>query len=140
MSFDSDISIFSSDKKSKINNGFNGIVRDLKWDIVLSKFDIINPKFSLLREGRSGDYTKIWLVTFTRKNIVSWEVVEYIQIETNYNLDKSKSIAQKYDLSKENPDPANITVFAPLQPSSSSETVVYPQGVTVPNQGGFETK
>ena len=88
------------------------------------------------------DRTRFAQVNVSRESIFNFEWTAD-KTYTGYiykPFSEAVDIAQKYDLSKENPDPQNITVFAPLKPSSSSETVVYPQGVTVPNQGGVETK
>jgi hypothetical protein len=109
--FNSTNSIFSSDRDSKIIDGFNGIVRDLKWKTTLTKFDIFKPKYSLLRQGSSGSYTQVWIITLNRNGLVDWKITEFSSVEVNFNLDKSIEIAKKYDLSVENPDPENITVY-----------------------------
>ena len=136
--------LFTNDK-TKFKGGFSGFIKGnyyVKHTVVMSHFDINNPIFTLIVDNKDDVSTDLFVFQFSRYSFTTMKIDSYIQASIKYtaDFDKTVSIAQKYDLSKENPDPQNITVFTPLQPSSSSETVVYPQGVTVPYQGGVETK
>ena len=116
--------------------------------VLITKYDVNHPQVSLVylryddRQNGGIISSRVEHYSLNRQGFLDWsDVTHLLSVDVdNKPFSEAVAIAQKYDLSKENPDPANITVFAPLKPSSSSETVVYPQGVTLPNQGGSENK
>lgn len=115
--FDSEKSLFSSTRDTKIIGGFNGMMRELKWKIVQSKFDLMKPVYTLIREGTGGKYSSIWIIKLQRDGINSFKVDSYRNGDINNKpFSEAISIAQKYDLSTTNPDPDNITVYPPKTP------------------------
>jgi hypothetical protein len=123
----------SGNGNTKIVGGWNGYFKDNQnAEIVISSFNVIHPVYSLVYTFTEKS-TYIQIISLTRKNVFDFKVDDYIIVEVKKPFKEAVSLAQKYDLSKENPDPENITVFPPLKPSSSPETVVYPQGVTMPD-------
>ena len=135
--------IFSGFNKP-IPDGYSYISSKKNHNLILSKLDIFKPIYTLVysyADESVNNRFNVEIIQYERINVINWKITSRLSgTIKNKSFQEAVSIAQKYNLSKENPDPANITVFAPLQTSSSSETIVYPQGVTVPNQGGAETK
>ncbi len=129
----------SSDSNSKIKGGWSTYSENgIRSEIVFTTFDMINPKYCLIYSNNQ-EYSYIELITLKRTSLFSFEVESYTPFEVKKPFSEAVSIAQKYDLSKENPDPANITVFATLQPSSGRQ-YVGSEGVTIPSQGSSESK
>ena len=105
----------------------------------MTKFDPINPTYSLVYKY-SGDKSttesakSVRVFHLKRSGILNFTVSDQIRVDIfRKSFSEAVALAQKYDLSKENPDPQNITVFAPLQPSSNTQPIVYPE-VTIPIQ------
>jgi len=109
--FNSEKSFFSQDKNSRIDGGFNAVVRDQNYSIVQTKFDFFKPQYAFIRESKVSDFSKVWLIQLERKNIIDWKISSFTLIQTKLDLNKTREIVQKYDLSTNNPDPQNITVF-----------------------------
>ncbi len=127
-----------------IPDGYNYISSKKNHRLVLSKIDILKPIYTLVysyTDESVNDRFSIEIIQYERVSLINWKITGKLSGNIkNKPFSEAVALAQKYDLSKENPDPENITVFSPLQPSSSSETVVYPQGVTLPNQTSLENK
>lgn len=117
-------------------------------EIIITRFDINSPVVSLVylrydeRQNQGIISSRAEVYKFNRQGFLDWSnATHLVSVDIdNKPFKEAVTLAQKYDLSTENPDPENITVFTPLKPFSSSETVVYPQGVTIPDQGGVENK
>lgn len=90
---------------------------------VISKPDLFNPVISLVREDKCCDeYKKVTIDIYhlKRTGINSFELHSYSNNTIrNRSYQQALEIAKKYDLTKTNPDPANITVF----PAPSREEV-----------------
>lgn len=111
----------------------------LEYKIVTTKFDPINPTYSLVYKY-SGDKSttesakSVRVFHLKRSRILNFTVSNQIRADIFIkSFQEAVDIAQKYDLSKENPDPENITVFSPIQPSNNTQPIVYPE-VTIHNQ------
>ena len=107
--------------------------------LIITKFDLINPTYSLVYNYSKSslsnyDIYSVYVFHLKRTGILSYSVSDKINVTIkNKPFSEAVALAQKYDLSKENPDPQNITVFVPLQPSSNTQPIVYPE-VTIPIQ------
>lgn len=109
------------DSNSKLTNNGNPILggfdayekifRDYK--IVITSYNPINPIFSIVFNFDSdNNKSDIGIFKFIRTGDFNFEEAEYININvSNKSFQEAVALAQKYDLSKENPDPANITVY-----------------------------
>jgi len=106
----------SGSRSEKIVGGFEVYSENGdQVDIVLTKFDLFNPKYTQVYFS-SGKYIHFKIIQLKRTSLFTFEVVDYYYASTKMSFEEAKSIAQKYDLSKENPDPENIRVSPP--PSS----------------------
>jgi hypothetical protein len=115
--YNSETSFFSSDGESSIENGFQGFLNNYeRHEFVLTSFDIYEPSYSLVREY-SDTLKDITLIKLRRNGFFSWDVV-YSQTSNikNYTFPQVLDLAKTHDLSKQNPDPENITVFKPPTP------------------------
>jgi hypothetical protein len=129
----------SSDRRIKIKGGWNSFSENgVESNIVLTAFNILEPKYSLIYSNNK-EFSYIQVIKVVRTSFFDFQVYDYTIVEARKSFSEAVALAQKYDLSKENPDPASITVFAPLQPSSGRQ-YVGSEGVTIPSQGSAESK
>jgi len=112
--YNSDNSFFSIDGGSKLKDGFSFFKKYYKnYSIVLTNFDVINPKYSLVLESpNASDLSYIQLITLERKDIISWKVKDVKAVTLKKDYETSIAMASRYDLSTNNPDPENITIFS----------------------------
>jgi hypothetical protein len=102
--------------------GFDGYVRDLKYQVVISDNNLLSPKISLVRASfypteSTKDLYDIFTLSFKRTGFNSWEVKEYkYSTSTNLSFDKILNYAKSQDIYANNPDPTNIRNISPLTP------------------------
>jgi len=135
--------VFSGFNKP-VPDGYNYISNKKNHSLVLSKIDIFKPTYTLVysyADENVNDRFNIEVIQYERINIIDWKINSRLSgTIKNKPFQEAVSLAQKYDLSKENPDPENITVFPPLKPSSSLENTANPQGITIPDKSSLENK
>jgi|GEM_PF-3171208 hypothetical protein len=90
------------------------VVKDRSYGMVFTnsnEFIITKRKLTFLYNAKDG-FVSFAVYYFERNSIFTWQIKN---IEKGYfnntSYEKAVAIAQKYDLSKENPDPENITVY-----------------------------
>jgi len=106
--------VLSNNKKDKIKGGWEGFKnRCDKVEIVMTKYDIFNPRYTLMCSNISSALGVIIQdIQLERIGLFEFRVKNYVGILIeNTDLEKSIETVQKYDLSSTNPDPQNITVF-----------------------------
>jgi hypothetical protein len=102
--------------KRELKNGFEGNIDGeyyIEHEFVYTSRNPLKPVVNLvINNGEAGiDFETISL---ERSGLFGWSVSNYIRAKADdesYNFDEALEIAKTYDLSKENPDPENITVF-----------------------------
>jgi len=106
---------FSADYTSIKPEMFDNFVSNNQWEIVQTKFDFLKPTYSIII--KKDGWNDVYVFHLQRNDIFS---AKFNLINTAISVDISNkpfteaiSLAQKYDLSKENPDPQNIRVFEP---------------------------
>ena len=134
----------SSEIKTQIDKSVNNKIVEKYWTDPLSplqgRYTVIFNMYEINNQNRF----RFEQLEVSRKSILdfNWEIDKiYAGYILDKTFDQAVSLASKYDLSKENPDPANITVFEPLQPSTNpSSTPNTNPEVIVPNSQGVSTK
>lgn len=114
--------ILSPDEKYPLKAGFNGYVRDLKYEVVVSKEDIFKPVIALIRASfqdtdQVKDLYDINNLYLERTGISSWKVIDYrYSTSTKTSFDEIKTLASKYDITTNFPDKDkyNINNYPPL--------------------------
>ena len=85
-----------------------------KVEFVITKNNPINPTISVVKGEKTTARIFVDIYEMKRTGITSYDLIEqYGAIITNKTFPEAIAIAQKYDLSKENPDPENIRVQTP---------------------------
>jgi hypothetical protein len=102
--------------------GFDGYVRDLKYQVVISDNNLFNSKISLIRASfyptdSTKDLYDIFTLYFKRTGFNTWEVKEYkYSTSTNLSFEKIVNYVKSQDIYTNNPDKANIRNVPPLTP------------------------
>jgi hypothetical protein len=101
----------SGDGKSRVSGGWAGFTeRNEEVEIVVTNNHILQPTLSII-----ADET-VLIVNLDRDSVVDFDVIDYQLVTTNdLSFEQLVNLAQRYDLSKENPDPENITIFEPIE-------------------------
>lgn len=103
-------------------------IKNRGYKVVMSKFDLANPIYTIIFELGSPDdqsYKAYSSDVFElkRKNLFSFEIKEVRLVSTkNLTFDQIIEYAKKGDISKNNPDPKNITVYPPKTPEQIQST------------------
>jgi hypothetical protein len=82
----------------------------LSSEIVMSKFDLFHPIYAFVYT-LSEKSTYVQVIHLDRTGVLNFDIKDYVLVEVKKPFQEAVTLAQKYDLSKENPDPANITVY-----------------------------
>ena len=103
-------------KISDYKNGdnFNTIYADFysRYEFVTTKFDIVKPLISVVKEDKATKFSSIDMYSLNRIGLNNFELLEIRTSSLkNKTFQEAVEIARKYDLTKENPDPANIVVY-----------------------------
>lgn len=105
--------------------------RKEELEIVVTRFDLFNPRFSIIIPLHMNthwvivdDFERVGINQFKAKNIDIFTTgFEAISAEiNNKSLDEVKQIVSEYDLSEVNPDPDNILSNA--KPVQTKETIL----------------
>jgi hypothetical protein len=107
----------SGDRVSIIQGGWEGFLDNgNRNELVLTKFDLINPEYTQIY-SISENIIRFKVINLRRFGIYNFNIESYIFVSLdNKTFDEAVEIARNYDLTKENPDPENITVFEPPSP------------------------
>jgi hypothetical protein len=108
----------SGDKKNPITGGWDGYVTETgSKEIVMSRFDVSNPVYTLVTKfSNESPSVSFQVIQLSRTNLVDFEILDYtIASHPDKPFQEAVEIARKYDLTKENPDPENITIFEPIE-------------------------
>jgi hypothetical protein len=103
----------------KITNYQNGdtfysVYKDFysKYDFVTTEYNPFNPIITAIKENISSKDLSIDIYKMQRINLMDFDLYEQRGATIkNKSFEEAVEIAKKYDLSKENPDPTNITVY-----------------------------
>ena len=112
----------SGDRASKIKGGWQGYIDEgSEITNVLTKFDLFNPVYTNVYKVKGSNTTRFKIINLTRKDFFNFEVSDYTfaSTEKQITFDEALALAKQYDLSKYNPDPANIII----NPAPSREQV-----------------
>jgi hypothetical protein len=112
---------FAADNQTIDPNRFQSFITDLNgdevpWKITVSDFNLANPKFTLVIDFDT--FANVYVLEFRRGSIFEqrWEYVDHTSATARQlDFEDVIKIARKYDLTKENPDPENITIFEPIE-------------------------
>jgi hypothetical protein len=102
--------------------GFDGYVRDLQYQVVISDGNLLSPKISLVRASfyptdSTKDLYDIFTLSFKRTGFNTWEVKDYkYSTSANLTFDKILHYAKTQDIYTNNPDSANIRNIPYLTP------------------------
>ena len=81
-------------------------------DYITSNYNPINPVVTFVGESKESKNSLYSTLFILEKNNFDFEIKSQQQIIfQNKSFQEAVEIARKYDLTKENPDPANITVY-----------------------------
>jgi hypothetical protein len=108
----------SGDGVERIKGGWDEYVTETgKKEIVLTSFNLFNPVYSMITQRRVGSpKINVQIIYLQRSGINKFNIdttkVWFSTIK-NTTFQEAIQIAKTHDLSKNNPDPENITVFEP---------------------------
>ena len=104
----------SGSRSTKIIGGWNDYYsNEGKNEVIYKNFNPKNPVLYQVYARKNTTSTDLKMITLNRINLFDFEVQEYTYLSIEKPFPEAVAIAQKYDLSKENPDPENIKVQTP---------------------------
>ena len=109
---------FSYDKLYPVKGGYQGVNNIFqKTEIVLSKFHIISPTYTILRQDKGDNKSSyLTIVRLQRERLFFWKVKNVINATSkNIDFEQLKNLAQENDLSASDKFPSTI-ILVP-QPS-----------------------
>jgi len=114
--YNSETSLFTGSRSLPIKDGWKGVKEiSPKYKVFLTDANLFDPKFTYITDD-GGDENGFMILSLKRDNLFigNYSMVDFRAGNiSNKPFTEAVSIAQKYDLSKENPDPQNIRVFEP---------------------------
>ena len=85
-----------------------------KFEVVITNLNPFNPVLTYVQDSKKDDKNITYDILYLKRNLTnfSFEIESRIISKSkNKSFQEAVEIARKYDLTKENPDPANITVY-----------------------------
>ncbi len=119
----------SGNRVEKVKGGFSAF-DDYEYEIVLSKFDLVNPIYCFINKKNGSDMTYAQSITMKRNNINKFEIIEYSSALGTTDISYMKKTCQNGDISKQNLPPEII--FNP--PQSLEQINVNREKVEVNNE------